>query len=103
MSTPADVPTLAAERTHLAWRRTAIGLTGGGVAAAHLLQEFLGVASWSLAATATVVAVALGVVSHRRHLVAGALPPGGRLVTASTLGVLVIGIAATVFVVLQRP
>ena len=40
-------PTLAAERTHLAWRRTAIGLTGGGVAAAHLLQEFLGPAAWT--------------------------------------------------------
>ena len=65
-------PTLAAERTHLAWRRTAIGLTGGGVAAAHLLQEFLGAAAWSLAATALVIAVALAVVSHRRHLVGGA-------------------------------
>ena len=49
MSAPARRPTLAAERTHLAWRRTAIGLTGGGVAAAHLLQEFLGAAAWSLA------------------------------------------------------
>ena len=94
-------PTLAAERTHLAWRRTAIGLTGGGVAAAHLLQEFLGPAAWSLAATALVVAVALAAVSPRRHLVDGALPPGGRLVAASTAGVLVIAIAALAFVVLH--
>ncbi|KQR10511.1 DUF202 domain-containing protein [Cellulomonas sp. Leaf334] len=94
-------PTLAAERTHLAWRRTAIGLTGGGVAAAHLLQEFLGPAAWSLAVTALVVAVALGSVSHRRHLVDGALPPGGRLVAASTAGVLVIGVAAVAFVLLR--
>ena len=96
-------PTLAAERTHLAWRRTAIGLTGGGVAAAHLLQEFLGPAAWSLAATALVVAVALAAVSHRRHLVDGALPPGGRLVAVSTAGMLVIGVAAVTFVVLHGP
>lgn len=96
-------PTLAAERTHLAWRRTAIGLTGGGVAAAHLLQEFLGAAAWSLAGIAVVVAVALATVSHRRHLVDGALPPGGRLVAASTAGVLVIGVAGVAFVVLHGP
>lgn len=96
-------PTLAAERTHLAWRRTAIGLTGGGLAASHLLQEFVGLASWSLAVVAVVVAVALASVSHRRHLVAGALPPGGRLVAASTAGVLVIGVAALAFVVLHGP
>lgn len=94
-------PTLAAERTHLAWRRTAIGLTGGGLAASHLLQEFVGPASWSLAVVAVVVAVALASVSHRRHLVGGALPPGGRLVAASTAGVLVIGVAAVAFVVLR--
>ncbi|WP_421732886.1 DUF202 domain-containing protein [Cellulomonas sp.] len=103
MSNPGALPTLASERTHLAWRRTAIGLTGGGVAAAHLLQEFLGTAAWSLAATALVVAVALTVVSHRRHVADGALPPGGRLVTASALGVVVIGVAAVTFVVLHGP
>jgi putative membrane protein len=101
VSTPGALPTLAAERTHLAWRRTAIGLTGGGVAAAHLLQEFVGPAAWSLAATALVVALALTVVSHRRHLADGALPPGGRLVTASALGAVVIGVAAVAFVVLR--
>jgi len=96
-------PTLAAERTHLAWRRTAIGLTGGGLAAAHLLQEFVGAAAWSLAAVALVVSVALAAVSHRRHLVDGALPPGGRLVAVSTAGVVVIGVAAVAFVVLHGP
>jgi putative membrane protein len=94
-------PTLAAERTHLAWRRTAIGLTGGGVAAAHLLQEYVGTAAWSLAGIALVVSVALAGVSHRRHVVDGALPPGGRLVAASAAGVLVIGVAAVAFVVLR--
>jgi len=96
-------PTLAAERTHLAWRRTALGLTGGGLAASHLLQEFLGVAAWSLAATALVVAVALAAVSHRRHLADGAMPPGGRLVAASAAGVLLLGISAVGFVLLQGP
>lgn len=101
MTSPGSAPTLAVERTHLAWRRTAIGLTGGGVAAAHLLQEFLGAAAWSLAATALVVALALTVVSHRRHAADGALPPGGRLVAVSALGVVVIGVAAVAFVVLR--
>ena len=101
MTSPEAPPTLAAERTHLAWRRTAIGLTGGGIAAAHLLQEFLGAAAWSLAAAALVISVALAVVSHRRHLVDGALPAGGRLVAVSTAGVVVIGVAAVAFVVLR--
>ena len=101
MTSPTAPPTLAAERTHLAWRRTSLGLAGGGVAAAHLLQEYFGASAWSLAATALVVAVALAAVSHRRHLVDGALPPGGRLVTASAAGVLVIGVAAVAFVVLR--
>ena len=103
MTVPAAPPTLAAERTHLAWRRTAIGLTGGAVAAAHLLQEFLGLAAWSLAGTALVVSVALAAVSHRRHLAGEQLPPGGRLVAASTAGVVVIGLAALTFVVLHGP
>ena len=97
----APPPTLAAERTHLAWRRTAIGLTGGGVAAAHLLQEFLGAAAWSLAAIALVVAVALATVSHRRHLVGGALPRAGGSSRSARAGVLVIGVAALAFVVLR--
>ena len=104
MTAPVAAPqTLAAERTHLAWRRTGLALTGGGVAAAHLLQEFLGAAAWSLAGIALVVAVALTVVSHRRHVVGGALPTGGRLVAASTAGVVVIGVAAFAFVVLRGP
>jgi putative membrane protein len=101
--TRAAPSTLAAERTHLAWRRTAIGLTGGGVAAAHLLQEFTGLAAWSIAAVAVVVSVALAAISHRRHLADGSLPPGGRLVAASTAGVVLIGVAAVAFVVLHGP
>ena len=94
-------PTVAAERTHLAWRRTAIALAGGGVAAAQLLQEFVGPAAWSIAVTALAVAVALATVSRRRHLVGGALPPGGRLVSVSAAGVLVIGVAAVALVLLH--
>ncbi|GEK22797.1 hypothetical protein CXY01_33170 [Cellulomonas xylanilytica] len=50
-----------------------------------------------------VVSVALAAVSHRRHLVDGALPPGGRLVAVSAAGTLVIGVAAVAFVVLRGP
>ncbi len=102
-SAPSAPSTLAVERTHLAWRRTALGLTGGGLAAAHLLQEFLGAASWSIAAVALVVALALTTVSHRRHATGRRVPQGGRLVTASTLGVLLVGVAAVGFVVLHGP
>ena len=100
-SATAAPATLAAERTHLAWRRTAIGLTAGGLGAAHLLQEFLGLSAWALAGAAAAVAVALATVSARRHLAGDRLPPGGRLVAASTLGVVVIGVAAVAFVLLQ--
>ncbi|WP_315094980.1 DUF202 domain-containing protein [uncultured Cellulomonas sp.] len=100
MSAAQDAPTLAAERTHLAWRRTALGILGGGLAAAHLLQEFVGAAAWSIAATALVVSVALTVVSHRRHADDG-VPPGGRLVAASALGMVVVGAAALALVVLH--
>jgi putative membrane protein len=93
--------TLAAERTHLAWRRTAIGLTGGGIAAAHVLQPFAGGAAWSLAGVAAVVAVALAAASHRRHLAGETMPPGGRLVAVSALGTVVIALAAISFVLLH--
>ncbi|MEZ0447289.1 DUF202 domain-containing protein [Cellulomonas sp. ICMP 17802] len=101
MTDQPDPPTLAAERTHLAWRRTALGLAGGGIAAAHLLQEFFGLSAWSLAVAAVAVAVALAIVSARRHLSGTRLPPGGRLVAASTLGVVLIGISAVAFVLLH--
>ena len=99
--TDAAPTTLAVERTHLAWRRTALGLFGGGIAAAHLLQEYVGLSAWSIAGLGLVAAAALTISSHRRHLVGRSVPPGGRLVTACALSLVVMGVAAVAFVLLH--
>lgn len=99
--TDAAPTTLAVERTHLAWRRTSLGLFGGGIAAAHLLQQYVGASAWSIAGIGLVAAVALAITSHRRHLVGRHVPPGGRLVTACALSLVVMGIAAVAFVLLH--
>lgn len=93
---------LAAERTHLAWRRTALGLTAGSVAAAHLLQKYAGPAAWALAAIGAVVAVALAFTSRRRDLARQEDEAGtdGRLVTACACGLVLLGAGALGFVLL---
>jgi inner membrane protein YidH len=101
---PADPAptTLAAERTHLAWRRTALGLTAGAVAAAHVLQTYAGGAAWALAAVGAVVAAALAVTSRRRHVgqIDDAARIDGRLVTVCACGLVLLGAGALAFVLL---
>jgi len=102
----ADAPTtLAAERTHLAWRRTALGLTAGGVAAAHLLQEFVGGAAWLVAVAGALVAAVLAVSSRRRAAdqVSDASGVDGRLVAVCAAGLLLLGLGALAFVLLRGP
>ena len=97
------MPGLARERTRLAWRRTALGLAAGSVAAARLLQDVLGPASWAIA-VAGLIACALVVRIVMRHHTSD-VPPGeqaGRLVTIVALGTSLIGVAALV-VVLTGP
>ncbi|MCC2315191.1 DUF202 domain-containing protein [Cellulomonas xiejunii] len=112
MTAPAH-PSLAAERTALAWRRTALGLVAGSVAAGRLLVEIWGVAAWSVTLAGTVLAaVVLRAARRRRHdlhgrQTPGAAPhvgrdPGGRLVTACAAALVLLGGAALV-VVLTRP
>ena len=94
--------TLAAERTHLAWRRTALALTGSAVVAAHLLQEYVGAAAWVVAAVSVVVATGLAISSRRRNVdqpQRGA-PFDGRLVAVCASGLLVLGVGALALVVL---
>ncbi|WP_028047688.1 DUF202 domain-containing protein [Cellulomonas sp. URHE0023] len=92
---------LAVERTHLAWRRTALGLTAGGVAAAHVLQEFLGGGAWSIAALGALVAAVLAIFSARRNAREDVSGLDGRLVTVCASGLTVLGVGAVAFVVLH--
>lgn len=94
-----SMPGLAGERTRLAWRRTALGLAAGSVAAARLLQDVLGPASWAIA-VAGLIACALVVRHHTSDVPQG--EQAGRLVTIVALGTSLIGVAALV-VVLTGP
>lgn len=102
-------PSLAAERTALAWRRTAAGLVAGSAAAGRLLAESWGLGAWSVTAAGTALAVVLlraarrrrtGVHGHGRassHAVGSATvrrDPGGRLVTTCAVALVLLGLAA---------
>ena len=95
--------TLAAERTHLAWRRTALALTGSAVVAAHLLQEYVGAAAWVVAVIAVVVATALAISSRRRNIdqPEGGARFDGRLVAVCASGLLVLGVGALALVLMK--
>lgn len=101
---PSPTGTLAGERTALAWRRTAMALLGGSLAAGRLLGESWGPAGWSVAVGGTVLSVLVLVASHERHSAARhdedgvALAPGGRLVSACAVGLVVVGLAASAVV-----
>ncbi|WP_052302687.1 DUF202 domain-containing protein [Cellulomonas flavigena] len=114
--TPAH-PSLAAERTALAWRRTALGLVAGSVAAGRLLAETWGAAAWGVAVAGTALAVVLlraarrrraGVHGRGRAALTSAerttvgRDPGGRLVTACAAALVLLG-AAALAVVLTWP
>lgn len=108
MTAPAH-PSLAAERTALAWRRTALALVGGSVAAGRLLVEVWGVAAWGVTGVGTLLAVVVLRAARRRRAgvhgrTRGAIgtaaavtvgrDPGGRLVTACAAALLLLGVAA---------
>ncbi|WP_273651868.1 DUF202 domain-containing protein [Cellulomonas fimi] len=94
---------LAAERTRLAWRRTALGLAAGGVAAGRLLQDVVGPVSWLLAVAGLVGAGLVLVAAGRRRgwLLATRRGdrPGGLLVATCAVGVTLLGVAALAVVV----
>lgn len=106
-------PSLAAERTALAWRRTALGLVAGSIAAGRLLAETWGVGAWGVGAAGTALAVVLlraarrrrtGVHGRGRTALTAAerttvgRDPGGRLVTACAAALVLLGGAALVVV-----
>jgi len=106
-------PSLAAERTALAWRRTALGLAAGSVAAGRLLAETWGTGAWAVSVVGTVLAVVvlraarrrrLGVHGRTRRSVDAAATrtvgrdPGGRLVTSCAVALVLLGCAALAIV-----
>jgi uncharacterized membrane protein YidH (DUF202 family) len=111
MSTVWD-PGLQPERTALAWRRTAIALAVGSIAALRILPELAGPAGTLLGVVGLAGAVALAVAAELRYrrvhaaLVrsarSGAVPlvGGGVLLAAVAAGTLLLALIATVVVLL---
>lgn len=108
---------LAAERTALAWRRTALGLVAGSVAAGRLLVTTWGAVAWSVTVAGTLLAVVLLRAAHRRRSGVHGRPPatlgpaaaatvgrdpGGRLVATCAIALVLLG-AAALAVVLTWP
>ncbi|MCJ1700307.1 DUF202 domain-containing protein [Rathayibacter festucae] len=102
---------LQPERTALAWRRTALALTGGSLVAARVLPPLLGV--WSLLPAGAALLLSIGVLvashhryrAHHRLLTTAdhdrvALPNG--VLPALVTGLTILGGGLCLAVVLQR-
>ncbi len=101
-------PGVQAERTALAWRRTALAVAVGALAAGRLLEPVLGPGGWALAVAGVPAAAGIAVAGGRRARAwAGVLDredassarppgPGGLLLAAVALGTVVLGAAALV-------
>ncbi|WOC12076.1 YidH family protein [Gordonia sp. MP11Mi] len=97
--------TLAAERTMLAWLRTALGLIAAGVAVLHLIGEF---SSPAMQATLGIGLIALGVASAavggwRWYRTTHVLEHGGRMPGPVAIWVLIGGliVLAVAFAVIR--
>src|SRR5262245_4807030 len=111
---PADVAqrtSMAAERTWLAWWRTALAATVGALGVGRLAPELLGVASWPyviLGAGYAALAIGLLVVGARRQRdLQGAVDKGTQVplsfsvVSFFTIGAVVLAIMTIVLVIAQ--
>ncbi|WP_349628269.1 DUF202 domain-containing protein [Cellulomonas hominis] len=105
----ATPPGVQAERTTLAWHRTALSLAVGALAAGRVLEPVTGAWVWALAVTGALVAGALGWAGGRRsrawalvlaggHGSPAVRAPGAGLLAAAALGSLVLGGAAAALV-----
>ncbi len=93
---------LAAERTILAWRRTALAVAVGSLVLGRLLTPALGIWAWALAAVGLAgAAFALGLAQRAGHEDTAA-PPIGALAAACTGGASFVGLAALAYVALAR-
>jgi uncharacterized membrane protein YidH (DUF202 family) len=104
---------LQPERTRLAWRRTVLALTVGGVVALRALPPVLGTWGVGLAVAGMVAGVLIGVAAARREArvasalqAVGPLPSSGALLAAVAalvaLGALA-GLTAVLVIDVQRP
>ena len=66
--TPFD-PGLQPERTALAWRRTALSVAVGSLAAGRLLEPLLGGVGWVLAAAGITLGIGMALAARRRAAV----------------------------------
>jgi putative membrane protein len=96
--TPFD-PGLQPERTALAWRRAALSLAIGSLAAGRLLQPVLGAGAWVLAAAGVALGFGLLIAGHRRTVVVDrVLHADGDLAAGPGAGLLAVLAAVAVLV-----
>ncbi|MGY1705595.1 DUF202 domain-containing protein [Geodermatophilus sp. SYSU D00697] len=99
---------LQAERTALAWRRTALALAVGAVGAGRLAAPVAGAVAVAVAGVGLVQAVAVAVAAQRRYRAAVGSPvpgadlpavrAGGLPIAALALSGVVVGLLALAFV-----
>lgn len=101
-------PGVQPERTALAWRRTALAVAVGALAAGRLLEPVLGSGAWALTMIGVPAAAGIAVAGGRRSRAwadlldreaekpATPTGPGGGLLACVALGALVLGVAALV-------
>jgi putative membrane protein len=102
---------LQAERTALAWRRTALALGVGAVGAGRLAAPVVGAGAVGLAGLGLVAAVAVAAAAQRRYRVAArslaargdlAAVPAGLPIAALALTGVAVGLLALAFVLGPR-
>jgi putative membrane protein len=98
--------TLANERTFLAWIRTALALSAGGLATIHLLPEFTG--REPLGGLLLGLSMVTAAAAYRRWALSetamrrGEPLPVSRMPALVAVGTAVVGVAATVLFVIER-
>ncbi|WP_051681852.1 DUF202 domain-containing protein [Cellulomonas sp. HZM] len=98
---PAAPESFAVERTRLAWRRTALSLAAGSVAAGKLLEEVVGAGGWAVTLVGLGAAAAMVRAARRRHTRDDARP-ASTLVAACATAMTLLG-AAGLWLVLAWP